>query len=949
MNKKKIILAAGVVLVLAVAGFWIFGKKNAQGKVDFVTEKVTRGNISNSITATGTIEPVTEVEVGTQVSGIIDKIYIDYNSVVKQGEVIAEMDKVTLLSDLQSAQATYNGAKAEYDYQKKLYTRNKALHEKQLISETDYEQSVYDYERAKSTYEQTQAALAKAERNLSYATITSPINGIVTSKDVEEGQTVASGFETPTLFTIAADLTKMQVVADVDEADIAGIKDSARVTFTVDAYPDDIFEGKVYQIRLGSVNSSSSSSTSTSSETVVTYEVVITADNPDLKLKPEVRSKWIYTVMAGGGYGEKALYDASFNALQLSRNRQTVYTYKANNTGRNLFSDQQKLASGNSFDRVTDSNLPIFLPLPEPAMPLSQKRLLFNETHTASANRLYRLDEEKQLRFQLGYIHDRTTRQYGSEEIYYFVQDTVHTATNRHDRLKTDCLNAEVNYEDNTVSRYTRENFSFAGTWKSGVSDITGDNAIFQKIKNSQWELKNHFNQLYTKEKYTWGIRLYIRYTHCPASLTVAHRNLPILFADNMLIANCIYHRNELSSPDNISENTYRTVIGQTHESILAEYEEMNTGNAYTDNVLYGMRKINGVNYQLTGGFCGELSSVKQENAYSAHSYSFYTVPRIEWERNDFLFTAATTVRWSHLPKQSYSRFCVSPFFCFRYKFTPRWKMSLLGSLDESEGGLKDIYPFRYREDYRTVVKHTGKVPVTVRQLYTCYLEYKNTIKEFFWTLSASYSHNRYNLITERNYKDGNFYLSSVERNHSSHSYTLNTIGSKGIYDWNLKTSLELTLARNEGKQLNEGIVQDYRYDYLCIEPKIVWAPSVFFEAEYKATVSCVGGGIGEDTSLDPLWEVAQRLTLSLEFHDTEFRLSGEHFYNDLSKNQHLNIWLADVSLIHKVGKWRFAASAINLFNKEQYRYTLYSAVQSYTSWIKLRPREFMVSVQYQW
>lgn len=669
----------------------------------------------------------------------------------------------------------------------------------------------------------------------------------------------------------------------------------------------------------------------------------------NLKLKPEVRSKWIYTVMAGGGYGEKALYDASFNALQLSRNRQTVYTYKANNTGRNLFSDQQKLASGNSFDRVTDSNLPIFLPLPEPAMPLSQKRLLFNETHTASANRLYRLDEEKQLRFQLGYIHDRTTRQYGSEEIYYFVQDTVHTATNRHDRLKTDCLNAEVNYEDNTVSRYTRENFSFAGTWKSGVSDITGDNAIFQKIKNSQWELKNYFNQLYTKEKYTWGIRSYIRYTHCPASLTVAHRNLPILFADNMLIANCIYHRNELSSPDNISENTYRTVIGQTHESILAEYEEMNTGNAYTDNALYGMRKINGVNYQLTGGFCGELSSVKQENAYSAHSYSFYTVPRIEWERNDFLFTAATTVRWSHLPKQSYSRFCVSPFFCFRYKFTPRWKMSLLGSLDESEGGLKDIYPFRYREDYRTVVKHTGKVPVTVRQLYTCYLEYKNTIKEFFWTLSASYSHNRYNLITERNYKDGNFYLSSVERNHSSHSYTLNTIGSKGIYDWNLKTSLELTLARNEGKQLNEGIVQDYRYDYLCIEPKIVWAPSVFFEAEYKATVSCVGGGIGEDTSLDPLWEVAQRLTLSLEFHDTEFRLSGEHFYNDLSKNQHLNIWLADVSLIHKAGKWRFAASAINLFNKEQYRYTLYSAVQSYTSWIKLRPREFMVSVQYQW
>lgn len=669
----------------------------------------------------------------------------------------------------------------------------------------------------------------------------------------------------------------------------------------------------------------------------------------NLKLKPEVRSQWIYTVMAGGGYGEEALYDASFNALQLSRNRQTVYTYKANNTGRNLFSDQQKLAAGNSFDRVTDSNLPTFLPLPEPAMPLSQKRLLFNETHTASANRLYRLDEEKQLRFQLGYIHDCTTRQYGSEEIYYFAQDTVHTATNRHDRLKTDCLNGEVNYEDNTASRYTRENFSFAGTWKSGVSDITGDDAVFQRIKNSQWELKNYFNQLYTKEKYTWGVRSYIRYTHLPASLTVAHRNLPVSSADNSLIATCIHRRNELNSPDNINENTFRTVTGQTHESTPTEYEEMNTDNAYTDNALYWMRKKNGVNYQLTGGFRGELSSVEQENSYSAPRYSFYTIPRIEWERNDFLLTATATVRWSCLPKQSYYRFYAAPSLYFRYKFSSRWKMSLSGSLDESEGGLQDIYPFRYREDYRTVVKYTGKVAVSVRQLYTCYLEYKNTIQEFFWTLSASYSHNRYNLMTERNYKDGNFYLLSVERNHSSRSYTLNTIGSKGVYDWNLKTSLELTLARNEGKQLNEGIVQNYKYDYLRVEPKIMWAPSALFEAEYKATVSCGVSGIGEDTRLDPLWDVAQRLTLSLGFHDTDFRLSGEHFYNDLSKDRHLNTWLADVSLIHKAGKWRFTASAMNLFNKEQYRYTLYSTVQSYTSWVKLRSREFMVSVQYQW
>lgn len=287
MNKKKIFISAAAIIVLAGAGLWIFGGKKSNQTISFATSAVHKGTISNSITATGTIEPVTEVEVGTQVSGIIDKIYVDYNSVVKEGQVIAEMDRVTLISDLQSAQATYDGAEAEYIYQEKLYERNKTLHEKQLISDTEYEQYEYNYHRAKSTYDQSKAALVKAQRNLSYTTITSPINGVVTSREVEEGQTVASGFETPTLFTIAADLTKMQVVADVDEADIAGVKDSARVTFTVDAYPDDVFEGRVIQIRLGSTNSSSSS-TSTTSETVVTYEVVITADNPDLKLKPRL-------------------------------------------------------------------------------------------------------------------------------------------------------------------------------------------------------------------------------------------------------------------------------------------------------------------------------------------------------------------------------------------------------------------------------------------------------------------------------------------------------------------------------------------------------------------------------------------------------------------------------------------------------------------------------------
>ena len=286
MKTKKIILIAVAVVVVAGAGIWFFAGSPAKHKVTYATVTVSKGDISNSVTATGTIEPVTEVEVGTQVSGIIDKIYVDYNSTVTKGQLIAEMDRATLQSELASQQATYDGAKAEYEYQKKNYERSKGLHEKSLISDTDFEQALYNYQKAKSSYDSSKASLAKAERNLSYATITSPIDGVVISRDVEAGQTVASGFETPTLFTIAADLTQMQVVADVDEADIGGVEEGQRASFTVDAYPNDTFDGVVTQIRLG--DASSTSSTSSSSSTVVTYEVVISAHNPDQKLKPRL-------------------------------------------------------------------------------------------------------------------------------------------------------------------------------------------------------------------------------------------------------------------------------------------------------------------------------------------------------------------------------------------------------------------------------------------------------------------------------------------------------------------------------------------------------------------------------------------------------------------------------------------------------------------------------------
>ena len=275
MKNKKLWIALGIVALAIVAYSLLSGGKKEE-KVEFETAKVDKGNIHTTITATGTIEPVTSVTVGTQVSGIVSKLYVDYNSVVKKGQIIAELDKTNLISELTAQRANLASAQSSLNYQQANYNRYKTLYDKGLVSANDYENALLQYNQAKEQVNTARESVQRAQTNLGYATITSPIDGVVLSKAVEEGQTVAASFNTPELFTIAQDLTDMCVIADIDEADIGGVKEGQRVTFTVDAFPEDQFEGSVTQVR----------QQATTESNVVTYEVVISARNNDLKLKP---------------------------------------------------------------------------------------------------------------------------------------------------------------------------------------------------------------------------------------------------------------------------------------------------------------------------------------------------------------------------------------------------------------------------------------------------------------------------------------------------------------------------------------------------------------------------------------------------------------------------------------------------------------------------------------
>ena len=283
-------MGVGAVVIVALV-IWMCSGGKKEETVEFETAKAERQDIHTTITATGTIEPVTSVTVGTQVSGIVSKLYVDYNSVVKKGQVIAELDKTNLTSELNRAKADLSSAESTLAYETANFNRYQTLFDKGLVSANDYESAKLSYEKARQTAASSRENVQKAQTNLGYATITSPIDGVVLSKAVEEGQTVAASFNTPELFNIAQDLTDMRVIADIDEADIGGVKEGQRVTFTVDAFPDDKFEGQVTQVR----------QEATTTSNVVTYEVVISAPNKDLKLKPGLTANvTIYTLEKNG-------------------------------------------------------------------------------------------------------------------------------------------------------------------------------------------------------------------------------------------------------------------------------------------------------------------------------------------------------------------------------------------------------------------------------------------------------------------------------------------------------------------------------------------------------------------------------------------------------------------------------------------------------------------------
>lgn len=620
----------------------------------------------------------------------------------------------------------------------------------------------------------------------------------------------------------------------------------------------------------------------------------------NLTLKPEVRSRWLLTLQAAGGYGDPILYNGKLNALQLAHERKGIYLYKTDQTGKDLSTELQQLISDNQ-NFLTPTDVPTFIDQPTFSFPLEKQRLMANTTHLASVNRLYRKNEEQQSRFTFHYLYDEQHRNQGTQEIYYYPSDTIHIAQAQDYSLYTHQAQATYNYERNGTRSFFRNLLEAHGTWSHSQESLYGNRELTQSLQTNSLQLTNQLNLLTTREHTTSGFRSFFRYAHQPTTLQFAQVN-----------------------------------------------QSFGLQQVYMDNQAYHQWKKNEMTFGITGGVQGEWLLLHQTTNFSSPQFKIYVTPMWMWERNTLRLTVSADAAYLKKNNPQYTDLRISPTVSLYWQFSPRWELITCAQLQQKNEEATAYYPYSYWQNYRTVVSFSSHVPELQDQLYSFYLTYKRTVHEFFWSLSGSYWNRKNQQLTHSEYRDSIFSLTTWEVPNHNRSYSLTSLLSKGFYDWNLKTSLETQLIHSEGKQAGQGSIQNYRYTQLMLTPKINWTPLSWFNTTYLASLTCNRSLIGEGNNLPALWNIRQRIYLEIGNSTYQIRLTGEHYYNQLDENHHQHVWLADAEASYIKDKWRFSMSLCNLFNQKEYRHTTYSAIQQYTSWIKMRPREILVSIQYQ-
>ena len=614
----------------------------------------------------------------------------------------------------------------------------------------------------------------------------------------------------------------------------------------------------------------------------------------NLKIDTKSRGHWLVNGTAAGGWTaqDEAIWEAVLNGLLLERAKQTLVSYKGNNTGHELNSEQQQLAG--TQEDVTPECL---LKQPGISTPLALHRVLLNETHTANLNRMIKRPGDRSLRLQAGYTHDERQQTRSTSTLYYQGTDTIGQQEAYHHRSISDAAHAELFYEVNSEQYYLKNRFGIEGNQeRSRAAEVA------QRIHTHTLNVHNHFDWLRSRDRATWEVKSALQYSLLPATLHVGDWS--------------------------------------------ARYRQQQF---YTDNSLTYLHKYNGLTQHYTMGLAGEQMHYTAPQRHTTSQGSLYVKPGVEWEHDQWFVNLQAPLKVRRYFNLHGTRLLYQTTLYVRLRPDHHWEYSLFGNLQRSADEGISLYPASYRSDYRTWHSHPSRlIPVSDHRYIQLYGEYKNTIQEFFVTLKVSYEHQRRNTLTELYLTTDSLRYDLYRLTNSAEQYHLRSTLSKGIYEWKMRAGMELDLLRSNGLQRTNGENQHYRFDNLTLRPKLTWLPTTWMEAEYSATLNYGGTHIRGGQQLDPLLHVNQQLRMSFKEKGFELHLTGEHYRNELDNQTRKHTLFADASASYRNRKGRFEIGVSNLFNQKEYTYTRYAETHSTTSRIGIRPREYYLKIDWQ-
>jgi hypothetical protein len=613
----------------------------------------------------------------------------------------------------------------------------------------------------------------------------------------------------------------------------------------------------------------------------------------NLKLKAEFQAVWMVTLEGGIGLSP-LLWRSVDNAIRLSRTNQSIFSYKGNNTGNDLTYDQNIQGMRRSSGLFDSPSSLSFLSMPSIMAPLKKERLLFNDAHSFSANRMYKLNETTKMRINANYTYDQRNQERGSETLFYLSGDTAQITETSKTKLYTDEAALSIQIENNAADKYLTNTFNAYGNQYRGVSDFTGTDILTagQRLQSSAIGANNDFRTLWGKHDFRYELKSLLRYDHQPEHLRTD------LFQQNTLL------------------NRF-----------------------YTDNSFSMTYQKGYFNPQLNAGVNTDFNNLQ-------NTINPYVSPSFQWNQDKWQTRFSFPLIWANYPGAGFSRFSVRPSANITYKMNYAWRFMLTAGFREQYGDILNFYGDPYYTDYRRIVNTPDRLPIQQVQNYNVYGEYKKTATEFFASLSLTYMQIKNSHINEQTVENG--YITVIPLELSNLSTTRRVAGtiSKGFYDIKLNAALTASYGLSEGQQFSNGVRLPFLSNRINLEPKLNWTYFNNIEFNYSATFGLTGSKVGE-RELNPLWSILQKLQLSYVLPSVEINLSTDHYYNEVNNTESVNNYFVDLSFRYKLEKWRFSVEMNNLLNKQQYGYTEYSENRIYSSWMNIRGREFLASIQY--